>query len=133
MAKVGSMSKVVIEDYIRDKCRRKKVEAYKEFVSKLYVRNVLKGSPNHSKALRVISEDNIARHNIDFLKQLIVKHHEDLIQIVYDENPEKWSPPVKEEVDLKPNEICFNCGHKFYAENWHTPSSCPKCHRSRVD
>lgn len=28
---------------------------------------------------------------------------------------------------------CFSCGVYFYEKNWHTPPSCPHCHRSRVD
>ncbi len=28
---------------------------------------------------------------------------------------------------------CYGCGCYFRAKNWHTPSDCPHCNRSRVD
>lgn len=133
MAKLDSISVVYVKDYIIEDCKSRKVEAYKEYISKLYVRNVLKGSSDHSKSLRIISSDTLSKEDINFLKNLMVKHTSQLLQIVFDENPGQWSPIVKSEKAHEVNEQCFNCGHKFYAENWYTPSACPKCHWSRVN
>jgi len=42
---------------------------------------------------------------------------------------------VVERLDIQEAKLtdCPRCHYRFWSYSWHTPPSCPGCHRSRVD
>lgn len=68
---------------------------------------------------------------IDQIAKLIKEGLQPLSGIDLEE--EKKIRRMDEKPEVSREVKCFHCGKYFYEKNWHTPPSCPFCHRSRVD
>lgn len=155
---MDDMTKIHIENYIKTELEKKGLEAVKYFVSMLHVRGIFKGTVTHSVLLKLLCNDKPNILEKDIMQRELIKHMNKVVEIVFEESPDSWTAYTTGEtldkgIDFevvlypdedtirdkysgevnKPNERCFNCGHYFYAKNWHTPPSCPKCHWSRVN